>query len=123
MAGTRAQSCEKAAGGSCTSDENLPAVDPGLSADNIEVTNQQGNMSDVVPKDLQDMQMMLLRASETSARKGLDDVTVEIEDQVAHIKAAKGRDTPEAALKQYKKLLTDLFENGDKLLTSFATKN
>ena len=102
MPGTRAQSPGKPAGGSSTSDGNLPAdraaVDPGLSADNREVTNQQGDMSDVVPKDLQDPQIMLLRASVTSARKDLDDVTVEIEDQVAHIKAAKGRGTPEAAL-------------------------
>ena len=48
-------------------------------------------MSDVVPKDLQDPQIMLLRASVTSTRKDLDEITVEIDDQVAHIKAAKGR--------------------------------
>ena len=95
MPGTRVQSRGKAAGGSSTSDGNLPAylaaVDPGLSADNIEVTNQQANMSDVVPKDMQDPQIMLLRASVTSTRKDLDEITVEIDDQVAHIKAAKGR--------------------------------
>ena len=55
MPGTRAQSRGKAVGG--TSDSaagNSPAdLDHGLSADS-EVTNQQGNMSDVVPKDLQD---------------------------------------------------------------------
>ena len=51
----------------------------------------------------------------TSARKGLDDITVDIEDQVALIKAAKGKDTPEAALMQFKKSLMDLLENGDKL--------
>ena len=66
---------------------------------------------------------MLLRASVTSARKGLDDITVDIEDQVALIKAAKGKDTPEAALMQFKKSLMDLLENGDKLLTSFNTNN
>ena len=94
MPGTRAQSCGKAAGGgSSPSDGNLPAdqaaVDPGVSADNIEVTDQQGNMSDVVPKDLQNSQIMVLRASVTSARKLLDDIMVEVDDQLAHIKVAK----------------------------------
>ena len=95
MPGTRAQSRGKAAGGSSTSDGNLPAdlaaIEPALSDDNIEVTNQQANMSDVVPKDMQDPQIMLLRASVTSTRKDLDEIMVEIDDQVAHIKAAKGR--------------------------------
>ena len=80
-------------------------------------------MSDVVPKDLQDPQIMLLRASVTSARKDLDDIMVEVDDQVAHIKAAKGRATPKAAMMQYRKALLDLLENGDKLLVSFNTKN
>ena len=104
MPGTRAQSRGKAVGG--TSDiaaGNLPVdLDPGVSADSV-VTTQQGNMSDVVPKDLQDPQIMLLRASVTSARKGLDDITAEIEDQVILINTAKGKDTPEAALMQFKK--------------------
>ena len=42
-------------------------------------------MGDVVPKDLQDPHIMLLRASVTSARKVLDNITVEIEDQVVLI--------------------------------------
>ena len=68
-------------------------------------------MSDVVPKDLQDPHIMLLRASVTSARKVLDNITVEIEDQVVLIQTAKGKDTPEAALMQFKKSLKDLLEN------------
>ena len=92
LPGTRAQSRGKA-GGSSTSDGNLQAdraaVEPGVSADDIEVTVQQGNMSDVVPKDLQDAQIMVLRASVTSARKLLDDIMVEVDDQLAHIKVAK----------------------------------
>ena len=75
-------------------------------------------MSDVVPKDLQAPKIMLLRASVTSARKGLDDITAEIEDQVVLIKTAKGKDTPDSALMQFKKSLKDLIENGDKLLTT-----
>ena len=116
MPGTRAQSRGKdAGGGSSTSDGNLPAdqaaVDPGVvSADDIELSDQQGNMCDVCPKDLQDAQIMVLRASVTSARKLLDDITVEVNNQVGHIKAAKGRATPKAAMVQYTKALADLFE-------------
>ena len=36
---------------------------------------------------------------------------------------ANGRATPEAAMKQYTKALLTLLEDGDKLLTSFNTKN
>ena len=60
-----------------------------MSADDIEVTVQQGNMSDVVPKDPQDAQIMVLRASVTSARKLLDDIMVEVHNQLAHTKVAK----------------------------------
>ena len=42
-------------------------------------------MSDVMPKDLQDSQIMLLRASVTKSRKDLDDITAEIEEQVIRI--------------------------------------
>ena len=66
---------------------------------------------------------MLLRASVTSARKDLDDITVEVDNQVAHIKAAQGRATLKAAMMQYTMALLDLLENGDKLLVSFNTKN
>ena len=116
MPGTRAQSHGKAVGG--TSDiaaGNLPAdSNPGLSADSV-VTSEQGNMSEVVPRHLQDSQIRLLRASVTKARKDLDDITAEIEDQVILINTAVGKDTPVAALMQFKKSLMDLLENGDKL--------
>ena len=67
-------------------------------------------MGDVCPKNLQDAQIMVLRASVTSARKLLDDITVEVNDQVGHITAAKGRATPYAAIVQYTKALADLFD-------------
>ena len=39
----------------------------------------------------------------TSARKGLDNITAEIEDQAILINTVKGEDTPEAGLMQFKK--------------------
>ena len=69
MPGTRSRG-KAAGGGSSTSDGNFPAgraaVDPGVeSADDIELSEQQGNMGNVFPKDLQDAQIMVLRASVT----------------------------------------------------------
>ena len=55
-------------------------------------------MSEVVPRHLQDSQIRLLRASVNKARKDLDDITAEIEDQVILINTAVGKDTPKAAL-------------------------
>ena len=49
------------------------------------------------------IRILLLRASVTSARKGLDNITAEIEDQAILINTVKGEDTPEAALMQFKK--------------------
>ena len=62
------------------------------------VTSEQGNMSEVVPRHLQDSQIRLLRASVNKARKDLDDITAEIEDQVILINPAVGKDNPDAAL-------------------------
>ena len=98
MPGTRSHG-KATGGGSITSDGNFPAgqavVDPGVeSADDIELSEQQGNMGDVCPKNLQDAQIMVLRASVTSARKLLDDITVPVNDQVGHIEAAKGKGHP-----------------------------
>ena len=89
MPGKRVQSRGKGVGGtSDTADGNLPAVSgPELSADSV-VTSEQGNMSEVVPRDLQDPQIMLLGASVTSAGKDLDDITAEIKDQVILIDTA-----------------------------------
>ena len=66
---------------------------------------------------------MILRASVTSARKLLDDITVEVNDQVGIINAAKGRATLKAVLVQYTKALADLFDRGAQLLAVFTTKN
>ena len=126
MPGTRSRG--KATGGESTSDGNFPAgqaaVDPGVeSADDRELSEQQENMGDSYPKDLQDAAIMILRASVTSARKLLDDITVEVNDQVGIINAAKGRATLKAVLVQYTKALADLFDRGAQLLAVFTTKN
>ena len=80
-------------------------------------------MSDVVPKDLQDSQIMILRASVTESRKDLDDITAEIDEQVGLIKTAMEKTTPETALMQFKRSLKDLIESGDKLLVIFNKHN
>ena len=126
MPGTRSHG--KATGGGSTSDGNFPAgqppVEPGVeSADDRELSEQQENMGESCPKDLQDAAIRILRASVTSARKLLDDITVEVYDQVRIINAAKGRATPKAVLVQYTKALADLFDRGDQLLAAFTTKN
>ena len=59
-----------------------------------------------------------------SSRKLLDDITVEVNDQVSMINAARGKEgTPRAMLLQYTKVLADLFDRGYQLLAAFTTKN
>ena len=95
----------------------------GMSAVEVTGNSDQGNMSDTVPKDLNDSQIMLLRAGVTKARKDLDDISAEIEEQVGLINTAVGRATPDIALMQYKKALRDLIDDGDTKLTLFNDKN
>ena len=57
------------------------------------------------------------------ARKDLDDITAEIEEQVSLINTPVGKATPETALMQFKRSLRDLIEDGDKLLIIFNKKN
>ena len=126
MPGTR--SCGKATGGgAATSDGNFPAGHPACEFDVEsavrELSEQQENMGESCPKDLQDAAIRILRASVTSARKLLDDITVEVNARVGIIKAAKGRATPKAVLVQYTKALADSFDKGDQLLAAFTTKN
>ena len=112
MPGTRAQSRGRGVGGSSsTADGNLPAAvpSPELTADSV-LASDQGDreMSEVVPKDLQDPQIMILRASVTKSRKDLDNISAEIDEQVGLIKTAMEKTTPETALMQFKRSLKDL---------------
>ena len=95
----------------------------GLSAVEVTRNSDQGDMSDSVPKDLNDPQIVLLRAGVTKARKDLDDISAKIEDQVGLINTAVGRATPDVALMQYRKALKNLIEDGDIKLTLFNDKN
>ena len=61
-----------------------------------------------MPIDINDPQIVLLRAGVTKARKDLDDISAEIADQVGLINTAVGRATPEDALMRYKKALKNL---------------
>ena len=128
MPGTRAQAKSHGGGVGGTSVSaagNFQTADlpEGLSAVEVTGNSDQGNMSDAVPKDLNDSQIVLLRAGVTKARKDLDDISFEIEEQVGLINTAVGRATPEIALMQYKKALRDLIEDGDTKLTLFNNIN
>ena len=58
------------------------------------------------PKDLQDGDVLRLRAAVTASRKLVDDVSLEINDQVNIIKVAKGNEsTPKEVTAQYTQLL------------------
>ena len=48
-------------------------------------------MDESCPKDLHDAAILRLRASWTSSRKLLDDITDEVNDQVSIINAARGK--------------------------------
>ena len=52
----------------------------------------------IVPTDLNDQQIVLLRAAVIRARKDLDDITAEISEQVAVISTAQEKDTPAQTL-------------------------
>ena len=66
--------------------------------------NSQGSdMSWTVPTDLNDQQIVLLRAAVIRARKDLDDLTAEISEQASVISTAQGKNTPAETLLSYKK--------------------
>ena len=83
--------------------------------------NSQGEMSG--PTDLNDQQIVLLRARVMRARKDLDDITAEISEQVAVISTEQGRATPVETLWSYKKALKCLIDQGEAKLTIFNDKN
>ena len=67
------------------------------------ITNSQGSDMEVtVPTDLNDKQIVLLRAAVTRAKKDLDALTKDIQEQVSVIGTAQGKDTPAATLLSYK---------------------
>ena len=115
MPDTRAQS--KSRGGDAVA-ANESAVGifqtadlPGsLSAVEVTRNSSQGQMSETVPTDISDPQIVLLRAWVTKARKDLDDISAEIAEQVGVINTAQGRATPEEALMRYKKALKILLK-------------
>ena len=128
MPDTRAQIKSRGGGAGATSEPavgifqtaNLPGS---LSAVEVTRNSGQGEMSETVPTDISDSQIVLLRAGVTKARKDLDDISAEIADQVGLINTAVGRVTPIDALMRYKKALKNLIEEGDLKLTLFNDKN
>ena len=124
MPGTGAQTKSRGGGAGATPVSavgNFQTADSpeGLSAVEVTRNSDQGEMSDTVPIDINDPQIVLLRAGITKARKDLDDISAEIEDQVGLINAAVGRATPEDALMRYKKN-TELFNKATSLRDKFV---
>ena len=99
MPDTRAQSKSRGGGAGATSESAVGIFQtadlPGsLSAVEVTRNSGQGEMSETVPTDIGDSQIVLLRAGVTKARKDLDDITAEIADQVGVINTAQRRATP-----------------------------
>ena len=103
MPGTRAQSKSRGDGVGATNESaagnSQTAGLPGnQSVAEVTRNSAQGDMSETVPTDLNDPQIVLLRAGVTKARKDLDDISAEIAEQVGVISTAQGRATPAEAL-------------------------
>ena len=88
------------------------------------ITNSQGSDMEVtVPTDLNDKQIVLLRAAVTRAKKDLDAVTTDIKEQASVIGTAQGKNTPAATPLSYKKALKCIIDQGELKLTNFTDKN
>ena len=88
------------------------------------IENSQGSDMEVnVPTDLNDRQIVQLRAAVTRAKKDLDALTNDIKEQVSVIGTAQGKDTPAVTILSYKKDLKCLIDQGELKLTSFIDKN
>ena len=78
------------------------------------ITNSQGgDMEWSVPNDLNDKEIVRLRAAVTRAKKDLDEVTTEIAEQASVITTAQGKDTPAEIVLGYKKSLKCLLDQGE----------
>ena len=93
------------------------------SAASLLTNSQGGDMEWSVPTDLNDKQIVLLRAAVTRAKKDLDALTNDIKEQVSVIGTAQGKDTPAVTLLSYKKDLKCLIDQGELKLTSFIDEN
>ena len=79
-----------------------PADQPQQSAASL-IENNQGEMD--VPTDLTDTKIVQFRAAVTRAKKDLDALARDIEEQVTVVGAAQGKSTPVATILSYKREL------------------
>ena len=131
-AGTRAQTKSRgppgATGSSADSVESSTTADRpdnSLEGGVTDHRSQATNMSEVVPADISDPSIVLLRAKVMKARKDVDDCSDDVAEQVGLIKekTAQGSVTPADALKRYKLALKNMIEKGDSKLDIFQTVN
>ena len=88
-------------------------ADQQQSAASLIENSQGGDMEVNVPTDLNDKQIVLLRAAVTRAKKDLYEVTTEISEQASVISTAQGKNTPAETLLSYKKALKCLIDQGE----------
>ena len=85
------------------------------------IEDSQGEMD--VPTNLQDVKIVQLRAVVTRAKKDIDALARDVEEQVAVVGAAQGKDTPVATILEYKRELKSLIDEGDILTKNLIAKN
>ena len=117
------RSCGGADGGNPDSAGIAQQSADSQSAASLITNSQGGDMEWSVPTDLNDKQIVLLRAAVTRAKKDLYEVTTEISEQASVISTAQGKDTPAETVLGYKKALKCLIGQGEIKLTNFTEKN
>ena len=76
-----------------------------------------------VPANLQDVKIVQLRAVVARAKKDIDLLATDVEEQVAVVAAAQGKDTPAATILEYKRELKSLIDEGDVFTKHLIAKN
>ena len=122
---TRSHGPAAADGGSSESAGNFPArpADTNQTQQSAAslIEDNQGEMDK--PTNLQDVKIVQLRAVVTRAKKDIDALARDVEEQVAVVGAAQGKDTPAATILEYKRELKSLIDEGDILTKKLIAKN
>ena len=110
-------------GGDSVSAGNFPArpADQSQQSAASLIENNQDEME--VPTDLTDTKIVQFRAAVTRAKKDLDALARDIEEQVTVVGAAQGKTTPVATILSYKRELKSLIDEGDILTKKLIAKN
>ena len=112
MPHTRSHGPAAADGGSSESAGNFPArpADTNQTQQSAAslIEDNQGEMDK--PTNLQDVKIVQLRAVVTRAKKDIDALARDVEEQVAVVGAAQGKSTPVATILSYKRELKSLLD-------------